>query len=186
MKKSIMIAAIALIGLALLSASGKEEELLAPQRGFYAGETPEILTLEGTLEAGDYGHLQVAHGDSYYLLGMLEMYNPELIDEYLGSTVEMEGFEGPTVYTKDKAEYQMFHPLKVRINGEELDLGGLAYGGFGMRGGNRMMGRAYCLDDESAYAPMSGRGNSGRGSRGNFRGGPMMGGIRWNSDDSNQ
>lgn len=147
MKKITWVALLAICTLAVLSANGKEDQLYAnpgPGYGRMWNESAEIQSVEGILEEGDYGHLEIVNGSKHYILGHEDMFNQEFLEDYLGKDALLEGFEGPVMFTREEEEYQMFHALKVSINGETLELDGhMMWGGRrGMRGPGR---RGHCF-----------------------------------------
>lgn len=164
MKKITLIALLAFGCVALLSAGGKEEQLYA---GYGPGrmwdEPAEILEVEGTLQLGEYGHLEVLVGGKHYLLGHEEMFNPEILDEYLGKDAQLDGFEGPVMFTRGDEEFLMFHPLKVTVAGETLEIEGPMMGfGRGRGRGPGMHGRGGvgpCFQGDEGQWPGARRGN---------------------------
>lgn len=142
MKKMMIVTMMVISTLTFLSANGKEDQLYAhpgPGYGRMWNEPAEILSVEGTLEKGDYGHLEIVKGNKHYILGHEDMFNQEFLEDYLGKNALLEGFEGPVMFTRENEEFLMFHTLKVSIDGETLELDGpMMWGGRrGMRGPGR-------------------------------------------------
>lgn len=160
----------------------------APGR-FYDWEPRELEVISGTLEEGDYGHLEVRDGDKHYLLGQVDFYPAEMLEELTGADVVLDGFEGPVMFTRDKEEFLGFHPVKAVVNGDVLDLsefgmtgpagGMMGYGpgsgnrGSGMSGrrsgarrvsgGRGYMNGGWCYDEDGSFTPGSGFGMGRRG-----------------------
>lgn len=167
MKQMILVLMMSLSAFAL-GAQGKDQNREFP--GPFPGEPREILVVEGTLTEGEYGQWEVQQGEIHFLLP------PFMIQEeaqaYLGRSLELEGIAGPVLFTKGEESYQVFRPLKVLVDGEELelDLPGLCRRGWaggrpGQRGGDRRVGPCHggfrqdypCLEDEEGQYPDSSR-----------------------------
>jgi len=164
MKKITLIALLTVSSMILLSASGKEDQLYAgPGPGNRWDEPAEILVIEGVLQQGEYGHLEIQMGDKHYMLGHIERFNPELLDEYLGKKAQLDGFEGPVMFTRGDEEFQMFRPLKVTVAGETLELDGSMMGMRRERGrGHFGNGDGPCYNGDEEAWPGTGRGSRQR------------------------